>query len=65
MNKGNLYLLKLKLPKINSAKFFRIAEKLNISRNAYGDIERGGCDTNLSRLTQIGELFGVEPNYFF
>ncbi len=43
----------------------QIAEKLNISRNAYGDIERGGCDINLSRLTQIGELFGVEPNYFF
>lgn len=36
-----------------------VAEKLDMSLNAYGNIERGDCDIKLSRLEQIAELFGV------
>ena len=34
-----------------------VAEKLNMSVNGYGDIERGETDVNLSRLEQIAKLF--------
>jgi len=34
-----------------------VAEKLNMSVNGYGDIERGETDVNLSRLKQIADLF--------
>lgn len=37
-----------------------VAEKLDISLNAYGNIERGDCDIKLSRLEQIAQLFGVD-----
>ena len=36
-----------------------IAEKLHISLNAYGNIERGDSDVKLSRLEQIAQLFNV------
>jgi len=38
----------------------QVAEKLNMSLNAYGDIERGKTRPNLRRLEQIAKLFGVE-----
>ena len=37
-----------------------VADKLNLSVNGYGKIERGNCDINLHRLEQIAEVFGVE-----
>ena len=37
-----------------------VAERLNLSVNGYGKIERGNCDINLHRLEQIAEVFGVE-----
>lgn len=36
------------------------AEKLHMSLNAYGCIERGETHPNLSRLEQIAKIFGVE-----
>jgi len=36
------------------------AEKLHISSNAYGCIERGETRPNLNRLEQIAKIFGVE-----
>jgi transcriptional regulator with XRE-family HTH domain len=42
-----------------------LAEKLEMSVNGYGDIERGLCDIKLSRLEQIAELLDVElPELF-
>ena len=38
-----------------------VAERLNLSVNGYGKIERGNCDINLHRLEQLAEVFGVEP----
>ena len=37
----------------------QIAEKLGMSINGYGCIERGETDANLSRLEQISEVFGI------
>jgi transcriptional regulator with XRE-family HTH domain len=37
-----------------------VAEKLELSLNAYGEIERGNSDIRLSRLEQIANLFEVE-----
>ena len=37
-----------------------VAEKLAMSVNGYGDIERGLSDIKLSRLEQIAELLDVE-----
>ncbi len=34
-----------------------VAEKLDMSVNGYGDIERGETDVNLSRLEQLADLF--------
>ncbi|MFI3194249.1 MAG: helix-turn-helix transcriptional regulator [Methylococcaceae bacterium] len=34
-----------------------VAEKLQMSNNGYGDIERGETDIKLSRLLQLSELF--------
>ena len=42
-----------------------MAEKLNISANAYGAIERGETDVNLSRLEDISEVFEVDVSEFF
>ena len=37
-----------------------IAEKLGMTANGYGGIERGEVDIKLSRLQQLSELFDVE-----
>ena len=37
-----------------------MAEKLAMSINGYGSIERGETNVNLSRLEQIAQLFGME-----
>ncbi|MDP2100730.1 MAG: helix-turn-helix transcriptional regulator [Methylobacter sp.] len=37
-----------------------VAEKLGMTANGYGGIERGEVDIKLSRLKQLSELFGVE-----
>lgn len=37
-----------------------IADKLKMSPNGYGSIERGETDVNLSRLEQIADLFGIK-----
>lgn len=42
-----------------------VAEKLDMSPNGYGSIERGETDVNLSRLKQISQLFDVEPSALF
>jgi len=50
-------------------KFFRLqkqwtqddlAEKLNMSSNGYGDIERGDTDVTWSRLEQIAQIFEMD-----
>jgi len=38
----------------------QMAEKLEISRNSYGDIERGDSDVKLSKLAKIAELFELK-----
>ncbi len=42
-----------------------LAEKLEMSVNGYGDIERGLSDIKLSRLEQIAELLDVELSELF
>jgi len=37
-----------------------LAEKLGMSINGYGDLERGDSDIKLSKLEKIAELLGVE-----
>ncbi len=37
-----------------------VAEKLDMSVNGYGSIERGETNVSLARLEQIAELFGIE-----
>lgn len=37
-----------------------LAEKLEMSVNGYGDIERGDSDIKISKLERIAELLGVE-----
>lgn len=37
-----------------------VADKLAMSANGYGSIERGETDVNLSRLEQIADVFGIE-----
>jgi transcriptional regulator with XRE-family HTH domain len=38
----------------------QVAEKLQMSKNCYGDIERGDSDIKLSKLQKIAEIFGME-----
>jgi len=38
----------------------QIAEKLDMSANAYGNIERGDNDPKLSKLEKIAEIFEME-----
>ena len=38
-----------------------VADKLNLSVNGYGKIERGECDVNLTRLEQLAGVFEIEP----
>jgi transcriptional regulator with XRE-family HTH domain len=42
-----------------------IANQLQISLNAYGNIERGETDVNLSRLEQLATLFEIELSELF
>jgi transcriptional regulator with XRE-family HTH domain len=42
-----------------------LAEKLDMSVNGYGDLERGKNDIKLSKLQQISELLGVELSELF
>jgi transcriptional regulator with XRE-family HTH domain len=42
-----------------------IANKLNISTNAYGCLERGDTDVNLSRLEEISAVFEIDIVDFF
>lgn len=42
-----------------------VADKLQMSGNGYGDIERGETDIKLSRLLQLAELFEMKPANFF
>ncbi len=42
-----------------------VADKLQMSGNGYGDIERGETDIKLSRLFQLAELFEMKPAEFF
>jgi len=42
-----------------------VAEKLNMSVNGYGDIERGETDVNLSRLQQLANLFEMSLPQLF
>ena len=37
----------------------QIAEKLEMSPNAYGNIERGDNDPKLSKLQKIAEIFEI------
>ena len=41
------------------------ANKLQMSVNGYGDIERGETDVNLSRLEQIASLFEIRLSELF
>jgi transcriptional regulator with XRE-family HTH domain len=36
-----------------------IAAHLNITTQAYGNMERGKCDISLSRLIELAQFFGV------
>ncbi|GAB2561251.1 helix-turn-helix domain-containing protein [Spirosoma aerophilum] len=38
-----------------------MADLLNLSTTAYGDIERGKTDLTLSRLAQIANVLGISP----
>lgn len=38
-----------------------MADLLNLSTTAYGDIERGKTDLTLSRLTQIASVLAISP----
>ena len=42
-----------------------VADKLQMSNNGYGDIERGETDIKLSRLLQLAELFEMKPAELF
>jgi transcriptional regulator with XRE-family HTH domain len=42
-----------------------VAEKLKMSVNGYGDIERGETDVNLSRLEQLADLFEMTLTQLF
>jgi transcriptional regulator with XRE-family HTH domain len=42
-----------------------VANKLQMSVNGYGDIERGETDVSLSRLEQIADLFEIRLSELF
>lgn len=42
-----------------------VAEKLKMSVNGYGDIERGMTDIKVSKLKQIAELFEIKLSELF
>ncbi|MEI8210500.1 MAG: helix-turn-helix transcriptional regulator [Methylococcales bacterium] len=43
----------------------QVAEKLKISVNSYGDIERGNTNVKLARLEQIAQLFEIKLSDLF
>jgi transcriptional regulator with XRE-family HTH domain len=52
-----------KIKLVREAKGFtqeQVAEKLQMSKNGYGDIERGATDPKLSKLEKIAEAFKCE-----
>ena len=52
-----------KIKLVREAKGFtqeQVAEKLQMSKNGYGDIERGATDPKLSKLEKIAEVFNME-----
>ncbi len=52
---------KIRLPRqVKGLTQEEVADKLNLSVNGYGKIERGDCDINLTRLEQIANVFDVE-----
>ena len=42
-----------------------VANKLNISLNSYGALERGETDIKLSRLEELAGIFEVDISFFF
>ena len=42
-----------------------VANKLNISLNSYGALERGETDIKLSRLEELARIFEVDISFFF
>ena len=42
-----------------------VAEKLGISRNAFGAIERGESNPSISRIGEIYSLFGINLGKIF
>jgi transcriptional regulator with XRE-family HTH domain len=51
-----------KIKLVRQAKGFTqedVAERLGMSPNAYGDIERGASDVKLSKLQKISDILGI------
>jgi transcriptional regulator with XRE-family HTH domain len=42
-----------------------VANKLNISLNSYGALERGETDIKLSRVEELARIFEVDISFFF
>ena len=42
-----------------------VENKLNISLNSYGALERGETDINLSRVEELARIFEVDISFFF
>jgi transcriptional regulator with XRE-family HTH domain len=42
-----------------------VANKLNISLNSYGALERGETDIRLSRVEELARIFEVDISFFF
>ena len=42
-----------------------VANKLNISLNSYGALERGETDIKLSRLEELARIFEADISFFF
>ena len=42
-----------------------VANKLNISLNSYGALERGETDIKLSRVEELAKIFEVNISFFF
>jgi len=51
-----------KIREIKGLKQETVAQKLGLTTNGYGKIERGESQINLDRLNQIAEVFGINPN---
>ncbi len=51
-----------KIREIKGLKQENVAQKLGLTTNGYGKIERGESQINLERLNQIAEIFHVSPN---